>query len=52
MKKNKKTVKKKYKRKWFEKTAIQYSNSISSEQGGSIGWVASKSRFQMYTSMK
>ncbi len=27
----------------FEKTAIVYSSSISSDQGGSIGWVASKS---------
>ena len=27
----------------FEKTAVKYSNSFSSEKGGSIGWVASKS---------
>ena len=27
----------------FKKTAILYSSSISSDQGGSIGWVASKS---------
>ena len=32
----------------FEKTAILYSNSISSEQGGSIGWVASKSISNKY----
>ena len=32
----------------FEKTAILYSNSISSEKGGSIGWVASKSISNKY----
>ena len=32
----------------FEKTAILYSNSISSEQGGSIGWVESKSISNIY----
>ncbi len=32
----------------FEKTAVLYSNSISSEKGGSIGWVASKSISNKY----
>ena len=32
----------------FKKTAILYSNSISSEQGGSIGWVESKSISNKY----
>ena len=32
----------------FEKTAILYSNSISSEKGGSIGWVESKSISNKY----
>ncbi len=32
----------------FEKTAVQYSNSISSAQGGSIGWLASKSISSIY----
>ena len=32
----------------FEKTAILFSNSVSSAQGGSIGWVASKSISRAY----
>ena len=32
----------------FEKTAKLFSNSISSEQGGSIGWVNSKSISNRY----
>ncbi len=34
--------------KGFEKTAILYSNSVSSSQGGSIGWVVSKSISSIY----
>ena len=43
-----KTVLKSIKENGFEKTAIQYSNSISSAQGGSIGWVASNSISNVY----
>ena len=32
----------------FEKTASLYSNSVSSAQGGSIGWVISKSISSLY----
>ena len=34
--------------KGFEKTAILYSSSVSSEKGGSIGWVVSKSISDKY----
>ena len=43
-----KTVLQSIKENGFEKTAIQYSNSISSAQGGSIGWVASNSISNVY----
>ena len=36
------------KEKGFEKTAALYSNSVSSSQGGSIGWVISKSISSIY----
>ena len=38
-----KDIKNSIKENGFEKTAVKYSNSFSSEKGGSIGWVASKS---------
>ena len=41
-------VKKSIKEIGFEKTATLYSNSVSSAQGGSIGWVASKSISKNY----
>ena len=43
-----KLIEESIKKNGFEKTAILYSNSISSEQGGSIGWVESKSISNKY----